>query len=379
MPHLLLLATVLLFTTAAPAAAIDPEVDQAVIDFAEREAFNGVILVADAGGELSVHGFGHADIERGLRTKVGTRYQLGSIAKWVTSIVVLGVADDGRLDLDTPIGKYLDGLPPETASKVTLRHLLSHRSGVPNGLIAAYQADPTALDEPLPLGEAVRRFASDPLAFEPGGDFDYSHSNWILVQAVVESVEGKPFHEVIDDRLVRPLKLENTGVFSDDRPEPTISVGYESLDPPEPVTGPAPAYLAAAGGIYSTALDLLDIAAALDNGILLPPARVRDLNTVLTPDPDLSNGGLTGGYALGGRVCAMTLAGDDTPRLALWHSGSNGPWKTRLTRLPATGETVITMTNADTDHAITGALAEQILALLREPGVPRDAGTDEKP
>ena len=285
------------------------------------------------------------------------------MAKWVASLVALRFVDDGLLSLSEPITTYLPDYREDVGSRVTLHHLLSNTSGVPNDLVAAYQTDPAVLDEPLTTAEAVRRFASGNLAFDPGDQFDYSHSNWILVQAILERVSGRPFDAAVADRVIRPLGLDNTGVFWDGSPDPGLAPGYEALEPePARANLPAPRYLAATGGVYSTALDLLTVLNALYDGQLLSDSARHRLDAVTSEERDLSTEAQTGGYAYGGRVRSMELGGE--AKRVLWHTGSNGPSKVRVSRVLSDGLTVITLTNTDVDHEETGALIEHLLGSL---------------
>lgn len=380
-PRIRLLATALLLALGAALSAgcrpgSPPEVDELVDRFAEREGFHGIVLVARGDSVLYAKPYGFEDIENRVPTRLDTRYQLGSLAKWITSVVVMDLVDEGVLDLDAPLTTYLPDLCPEMGRAVTLRHLLANRSGVPNALIAAYQADPSVLDTPLTTDAAVRRFASGDLRFMPGTDFDYSHANWILVQAIVERAMGAPLDAVVRERIVRPLGLSDTGAFWDGGPDPAVAPGYETLAPtPVRADLPAPRYLMAAGGLYSTAPDLLALVDALYDERLLLAASQAYLSTITTPERDLSEGGRVGGYACGGRVRAMQLG--DNVRTVLWLTGSNGPWKARISRVlddstsddPDDGLTVITLTNVDVEHEATGALAEDVLgAFYRQPG-----------
>jgi D-alanyl-D-alanine carboxypeptidase len=332
---------------AAPAQDHREAVDQ----FAERTGFNGVILVARGDSILQAKAYGYESVEDDMPTRLETRYQLGSIAKWVTSLVVLKLVDQGRLSLTEPIGSYLPAYRTDAGQQVTLHHLLTNSSGVPNDLVAAYEADLTALDEPLATAEAVRRYASGDPLFEPGRRFDYSHSNWILVQAIVEQGTGTPFEENVRELIVRPLGLEDTGVFWQGSSDAGLAPGYEELEPtPVRVQLPAPKYLIATGGMYSTAPDLLALLNALYGGRVLSDDALEKLDTIYWEDE---------GYAYGGRVATLELGGET--KTVLWHTGSNGPSKTRVSRVLSDGLTVITLTNAGTSPEETGALIERVL------------------
>ncbi len=330
-------------------------VDALVEEWTAEHDFTGVVLIGLGDSTLLAQSFGFADQARTIPTTVDTRYQLGSIGKWVSSLVVLRLVDQGVLDLYAPIATYLPDVRAEIGNRVTLHHLLSHTSGVPNGLIAALQEDMSILESDMSTSEAVARFASGDLAFRPGERFDYSHSNWILVQAIVERVTGKSFAVVVDQHIIDPLGLSDTGVAIGDFGRYGVAQGYE----PEETSGterspePSPAFLGAAGASFSSAPDLLVLADAVMSGDFLSDASRSALNTVYVEGE---------GYAYGGRVRTMKVGVRD--ETVLWHTGSNGPSKSRLTRAESSGFTIVTLSNTGADHDDTAELHEQILASL---------------
>ena len=358
--HLTALVGLLVLTGCRPTAAQDY---QAVVDrFVERTEFNGVVLVARGDSVLYARPAGYEAVEDSLPTTLRTRYEVGSIAKWVTSLVVLSLAEDGALSLDEPVGTYLPGLRASTGRRVTLHHLLSNRAGIPNAVADAFREDPAALAEPLSMAGAVRRYASGDLEFEPGTDYDYSLSNWVVAQAAAERATGLGLGRLVRERVTGPLGLCDTDVFWDGHRGPRVAPGYESLSPPVRAEIPQPRYLASSGGMYSTAPDLLALVHGVYDGGLLSDRSLAALSTAYTPDDDLGTADRPGGYAYGGRVRTMALGGE--PRTVLWHTGSNGPSKVRLSRVLSDGTTVITMTNAGTSPEATGALVEDVLRAL---------------
>lgn len=343
----------------APGAAQTPAAQ--VEAFAEATDFSGVVLWA-AGDSVSVRTFGFEDIEAGTPTQPDTRYQLGSISKWVATLVAFRLADAGVLDLDAPISSSLPEYRSDGGARLTLHHLVTHTSGVPNGLVAAFQADPSLLDEAMTTEQAVARLASGDLSSEPGDRFDYSHSNWILVQAILERATGQSYAALVHEHLVEPLGLTGTSVvtgsaFEADR----LAVGYEAVDPPERADARFQGYLAATGGILSTAPDLLAILDALYGGELLSPALLARLDAVVVEHE---------GYASGGRVRTLDLGGG--AETVAWHTGSNGPSTSRVSRATESGLTVITLSNTGADSDGTGALAQGLLTeMSRRSAAPR--------
>ena len=346
MRGLKIVAAMLAFGVAAPCAA------QSYHDLVDAsEGFNGVALVGTGDHVGFVEGVGRADAANGVPMLANTRFETGSVSKWIASIVVLKLVDQGRLDLDAPITRYLPDYRPDTGARLTLRRLMSHSSGVPNDILAA-RKDPAVRGVELEQMEAVRRYASGDLAFAPGTAWDYSHSNWLIAKAIVERVSGKSYAALVDQLLVRPLGLKDSGVYrGDSGAVKGMAVGYAALAP-EPVRkpNPVPDFMAMAGGYYTSAPDLMKLMNAVLDGKLLRPASRRALMTVLMPDQH---------YALGGRVRTETIGGK--AREAAWEDGSNGGFRMLARRVIADGHTVIVFTNASYDYQKLGELGTALL------------------
>jgi CubicO group peptidase (beta-lactamase class C family) len=307
---LLTVLAVAAFATPAPAADYRAIVRWSV----DEQGFNGVALVGRGAKVVALDAAGLADAAAASPMTADTRFETGSISKWIASIVVLRLVDQGRLSLDAPISTYLPDYRPDNGKVLTLRRLMSHSSGVPNQLDAARKADPAIKGVELEQMEAVRRYASGDLAFAPGSAWDYSHSNWILVKAIVERVSGKAYVQLVREEIVRPLGLKNSGVFHGISAQSVgAAQGYAALTPvPQLKSSPIPDYMAMAGGYYTTAPDLLRLMDGVLDGRLLKPASRQALLTVLMPDQH---------YALGGRVKTPMIAGQ--AREAAWEDGSN--------------------------------------------------------
>lgn len=317
-----------------------------------NEGFNGTVAVGHGGRTLHAAAYGLADAEAGRRMTTRTRFETGSVSKWLASIVVLRLCDEGRLNLDTPIITYLPSYRADTGQKLTLRRLLNHSSGLPNQIDPARKADPGIKSIELDQMEAVRRYASGDLAFAPGSAWDYSHSNWILAKAVVEQASGETYAQLIDRIVVKPLRLHDSGLFHG---EPTyvphMAVGYETLTP-VPVRKPSaiPDYMAMAGGFYASAADMVRVMHGVLSGGILSLAAIDTLMKVEMPDQH---------YALGGRTRIETIGGQ--PRAAAWEDGSNGGFRMVARRVLADGYSVVVMNNACFDYMRLGALASALL------------------
>lgn len=346
------MAVALLALGAALPCAAQSQGNAAYHDLVDAsQGFNGVALVGTGDHVAFVEGTGSANTANGVPMLANTRFETGSVSKWIASIVILKLVDQGKLHLDAPISRYLPDYRADTGAKLTLRRLMSHSSGVPNQVQEA-RKDIQSRGVELDQMEAVRRYASGDLAFAPGTAWDYSHSNWILAKAIAERVSGKTYAALVDQLLVRPLGLKDSGVYrGDSGAVKGMALGYAGLVP-EPVRkpNPVPDFMAMAGGYYTSAPDLMKLMNAVLDGRLLGPASRKALMTVLMPDQH---------YALGGRVRTEKIGGKD--REAAWEDGSNGGFRMLARRVLADGHTVIVFTNASYDYQKLGDLGTALL------------------
>lgn len=314
--------------------------------------FNGVMLEASSSTSAPVvTARGLANAATKVKASRQTRYPIGSISKWLTSIMALRLVDAGVLSLDLPIARWLPDLPELTKEKVTLRHLLSNVSGIPNGVMDAYRQNPAMALRDVTAAEAARLYGSGRLTSEPGSTWDYSLTNWVLVRAILEAASGKPFELLANDEIVVPLKLTGTGVPSGMSEDiPGAAIGYETLIPlPKPKRNPIPAYAAASGTFYSTVDDLRTIAAAIYNPGYLSTTSLDELTKVVVPDE---------GYALGGRI--IDLSEGSGVRI-LWETGETGSFRALLAYEPRSGACVVIFNNTGVPPQDIGSAAKSAL------------------
>lgn len=320
--------------------------------FARQEHFNGVVLVGHGGKIDYTESFGVADLGTGRRLTADTPFEAGSISKWIASVVVMRLVQEGRLSLDEPITSYLPDYRRDTGSKLTLRWLMSHSSGVPNQIDEAVKADPSVKRLSLDNATAVRRYASGDLRFEPGTDWDYSHSNWLIVKAIVEKVAARPYAELVRTYVTSPLALRHSGTWVGDSAQIRgMALGYASWDErPVQRVNPVPDFLVLAGGFHASAKDMFHFMEGLFSGKVIAPTMTTTLMAVNRPDQD---------YALGGRTKTLDIAGALRP--VAWEYGSNGAFRMLAWRVLADGHTVIVMNNTSFDHMKIGDLATRLM------------------
>jgi len=231
-------------------------------------AFSGTVLIARHGKVVFSGGYGDADIDRRIPNDTRTRFRIGSVTKSLTAILVLKLQEDGALSVDDPICKYLAACPPHWAA-LTIHHLLSHTSGIEN-----LNSDGDFLEreaQPATREEVFARFRDAPLRFSPGEKFEYSNSNYHLLGAIVEKVTGQTYAEALAQRVLAPAGMADSFMDSASAPTERVAVGYRPTDDGalKPDAPADPAWLFAAGGVFSTAEDLFRFSEALKGNVLL--------------------------------------------------------------------------------------------------------------
>ena len=249
------------------------------------------VAVARSDGLRVAAAAGLADVETGRVMTAATPMLAASIGKTFVAATVVALAAEGKLGLDDPLRRRLGdedwyGRLPNSET-ITLRHLLGHRSGLPDhvhepAFAAAWQAGATSLQPRELVGLVLDR---EPL-FPAGEGFAYSDTGYLLLGLVIEQATGAPWETAVQQRIIEPLGLAQTGP-SNTRRIPGLANGYVSqpnfLDlPPQTLAEHGalrwdPAVESSGGGFYSTAGDLASWGAALFSGTVLPPAAVAGM------------------------------------------------------------------------------------------------------
>ena len=323
-----------------------------VDDWSATNSFNGVIATGRRGKVVSLRTFGKSDVESGTATAPSTRYAIGSVSKWLTTAAILRLVDRGTLDLDAPITTYLPTFRAETGRQVSLRHLMSNSSGIPDQLTAAAKIDRSLRSSTASAAEMVATYAGGDLAFRPGSRFDYTVLNWAIVRAILEARTGQPFAALIDKLVLQPLKLHETGIAEHGfAAVPGLAAGYRSLDPPVRDMDPIGGFAAASGTFYSTAGDLVSAAHGIFGRKLLSARARKEMLTVQIPEEE---------YAIGGRI---HLIGGG---IWAWETGRVGGYRAHIAHDLAADRTIIVLCNNGVAQAAISTLVETLAVM---PGI----------
>jgi len=220
---------------------------------AETGSFSGTVVIGRDDAIEIEQGFGLADPSRQRPNRPETRFNLGSINKTFTAIAIAQLIQQGRLSLDDTLLEHLPDYPnTEAARKITIRQLLTHRSGVAQFMRAEFGA--------ASVPEMVRRVGSEPQAFEPGMRQEYSNGGYVVLGGLVEIASGQSYDAYVAEHIYRPAGMTASGFLRAGEAGDAIAL---------PPTGAAPGAGNPAGGGYSTAADLFRFARALRTGKLL--------------------------------------------------------------------------------------------------------------
>ncbi|MCU1361453.1 MAG: D-alanyl-D-alanine carboxypeptidase [Ilumatobacteraceae bacterium] len=218
-------------------------------------------------------------------------WNIGSVTKTFVAVVVLQLADEGRIDLDAGIDRFLPDLPG--ADRITPRELLQRTSGLGEYINDAAVVNDAqrkwSPDELIAIAEASGRFG------DAGGPHHYSNTNFVVLGEIIEQVTGNSWSDEVNTRIVEPLGMTSTSNMVDERPP-----GYAVVDGSivDATFSENPSLGGAAGSLQSTGRDLLRLATALADGTLLSPASQAAMHTFV-PAEDYSQFGIDHGYGLG--------------------------------------------------------------------------------
>lgn len=302
--------------------------DQIVRSYVDDRNFTGTVLVARDDKVLLNKGYGHANREWGIPNGPDTKFRIASITKQFTAAAVLVLAERGKLKIDDKISAYIPD-SPAAWKDVTVFHLLTHTSGIPD--LTRFENFPEIQAIPTTAAKSIASFRNEPLEFTPGERFSYSSSGYILLGFLIEQVSGQSYDRFLQDAIFTPLGMKDSGYDRNAAVLARRASGYtvtkEGVENAEYVDMSLPY---AAGALYSTTQDLLRWQRALYGGKLLSSQSLKTMTTVYKDE-----------NALGLEVM------DRTGVREISHTGHIQGFRSFIGRYPATGVDVIILGNLD--------------------------------
>lgn len=313
--------------------------------------FEGSVLVAEKDTVLFHRAYGLADKTWGIENRTDTRFHIGSVGKQMTGAIILQLVEEGKLDLDKTVSEVLPDYPAEQGSKVPVRTLMNHTSGIPN-----YTRMPEfqrLAGSPISQADLQALFSDKPLDFEPGAGFSYNNSGFFLLSRIIEQIEGQSFAAVARARLFEPLGLEDTGYIEDRRIIPRFAEAYNWGGARYIAEAPThESWILGNAMIYSDTDDLFRWTRALFAGTPFRSAETRDMMLELPEGAERN-------YAFGIGNVPLEIGGK--AYRGVGHSGALGGFRSTQSIVVEPQWTVIVLSNIGVDQ---NAMADKVLRLL---------------
>lgn len=334
----------------APRGNAGARLDALMQDYAGQGPGAAVLVLRD-GQPLARRAYGLADVEAGSQVTPDTRFRLASVTKQFTAAAVLLLAQDGALSLDDPVRQWLPSLPP-SPQPVTLRHLLTHASGVLDYEDLMDQADTRQVRD----SDVLRLLeGQDRLYFAPGTGYRYSNSGYALLALVVGKASGTDFARFLRARIFQPLGMGAVAFEDGISTVPGRAYGYSRQDGRWVRTDQSTtSAVLGDGGVYASIDDLAKWDAALQDDRLLGDALRNEAFAAHNPVQGEAD---VDAYGYGWRIH------DHDGVRVRWHSGETIGFRNVIVRWPDQRFTVVVLSNRNAPEPYR--LALRIAALYR--------------
>lgn len=330
-----------------PSAEIDARLTK-LVDFIPLA---GVAIGIQYKGETYQQGYGLSDRENGKPVTAQTVFKIASLTKSFTAAAILRLNEEGKLSLEDPISRFLQGVP-EMAKDVEVQHLLNHTSGLPEWSIDDAQA---ALPDPFTTAQAVEYyFGTIPaLEFEPGETSSYNNIGYFLLGAIIEQVSGITYEEYLRITFFEPLELDATTECNSQSELP----GYHSINKRLDAANPSNLKLmGGAGALCSNVGDLLKWLDALAHGKVIQPETWHQMIA-----PTKLSGGQVVYYGFG------LVAEESSYGREITHDGATAGFNSFFAYYPKHELSIVLLSNTDGfDPPLRGIASSLVSDLLRE-------------
>lgn len=328
--------------------------------FAVEKDFSGVVLIAENGKPIYHKAFGYREFENRIPLQTSDIFELASVSKQFTSMIVMMLKEKGLLNYDDSVSKYLE-IPYKG---ITIRNLLTHTSGLPDyqDIMDKYW-DKTKVAANPDCIEYLNKYAP-PKRFEPGEKYEYSNTGYLLLASIAEKASGKDFIELCRKWIFRKLKMKNTDIRTLEEKKATknFAIGHIYVEERNKWVRadsfPSSNYTIwlgnrkGPGRISSNAADLLKWDQALYSEKLVKQSTLQEAFTPMK----LNNGNLSN-YGFG-----WSLRTDSTLGKIVSHTGDNPGYKTQIIRYIDKRTTMIVLNN--NAHRDFNAIIKQLETML---------------
>ena len=323
-------ATALAQTGAEVPDSAKERLDEVASSFTKDDAFMGAVLVAKGPNILLDKGYGKAVVEWNIPNSPDAKFRIGSMTKQFTAALVLLEQEEGKLSVDDPIRKYLPDAPAAW-DKITIGDLLHHTSGLPN-FIFDKRFFEWRMVARTPV-EEMDLFKDKPLNFAPGTQWEYSNSNYMLLGMILEKVTGRRYVDLLQEHILAPLGMKDSGLDDDDLILPERAEGYQPGSKGiVPVRSQSMSVGWSTGAMYSTTRDLLRWERGLFGGKVLSASSLKQMTTA----------------TMGNYGCGVFVSRKDDIEV-VEHGGSIEGFNSYMIDVPSRDIVVIALSNVSGD------------------------------
>ncbi|MGC4022996.1 MAG: serine hydrolase [Cyclobacteriaceae bacterium] len=306
------------------------KIDSILTFYSNNDQFSGTALITYKDKVIFQKAYGMADKENHIPNKMNGQFRIGSTSKQFTAMLIMQLVAENKLSLNDSVSKFI---PNYRNGRVTIEQLLRHQSGIPN-YTENEEYMSLILSRKYSVSELVTNFCSDPLEFNPGTQFNYSNSGYVVLAFIVEKITSKNYSDVLKEKIFEPAKMSSS-FFSATHPLP-MTIGYingmpEMVYPIENTIG--------AGAITSTAEDLLQWNRALTAHTLLPEKETEQMFTPRVPWDEYY-----ADYGYGWMIDKSQFVGSKKYKTE-YHPGTEAGFFTMLLRRPEKGVFIVLLNN----------------------------------
>lgn len=235
--------------------------------FKKQKKFSGSVLVAKNNEIIFNESYGYSNKEKGIKNTPQTKFMIGSMTKSVTALCIMQLAEKGMLSVQQNIEEYIPDL--YKGQGITIHHLLTHTSGIPNYIVLKKQIKWGERHTPQEILQIVKDYK---LKFPVGEKWSYSNTNYLILGLIVEIVSGMSYHQYVKNNIFIPAKMNNSGFI--DEEQQNVANNYVDGEKGFYVD---PSIWFACGDIVSTAYDYYLLDRAVQDGKLLSPQLVKEM------------------------------------------------------------------------------------------------------
>ena len=327
------------------------QIDDLLSRYYDYKLFNGTALVAEKGKIIFEKGYGLANIEWNIPNKPDVKFRIGSITKQFTAALIMQFVEEGKIKLEGKITDYLPNYRKDTGDKVTIRELLNHTSGIKSYTNIPHMWSDSSRNH-YTEEYFIKHFQSGDLEFEPGTSFAYNNTGYYLLAAIIEKVTHKTFGEVLKEKILIPLGMENSGAEEEEIPIAKKASGYLKfinkymLDPYIYMPNAM-----GAGNMYSTVEDMYKWDRALYTNKILSQESKKEMFT-----PNMAK------YGFGWFIAKAPMDTNGDSLDIVWHTGGINGFNTIIFRIVSDSSLVLLFNNNGTAPLIS--MANKITKLL---------------